>query len=38
MAEYRRDVEERLNSSDGDREMLGSLQAYAQELERRVHA
>ena len=38
VAEYRRDVEERLNSSDGDREMLGSLQAYAQELERRVHA
>ena len=37
VAEYRRDVEERLTDSDGDREMLGAMQAYGLELERRTH-
>lgn len=38
VAEYRRDVEERLAVSGGDREMLDALQAYGRELERRAHA
>ena len=40
VAAYQRDVETRLRDSDGagDREILGALQAYALELERRAHA
>ena len=36
VAEYRRDVEERLAASEGDGEILGALQAYGLELERRT--
>ena len=38
VAQYRRDVEERLRGDDGDREMLDALHAYGLELERRAHA
>ena len=38
VAEYRRDVEERLNGGDGNREVLRALRAYGEELERRTHA
>ena len=40
VAAYQRDVDTRLRDSDGagDREILGALQAYALELERRAHA
>ena len=36
VAEYRRDVEERLADSDGDQEVLDALKAYGLELERRT--
>ena len=38
VAEYRRDVEQRLADSDADREMLDALQAYGLELERRTRS
>ncbi len=38
VAEYRRDVEQRLADSDAEREMLDALQAYGLELERRTRS